>query len=188
MKRTPKRVAMLAALLTLALFVAACGSSSKDKGGSVKSSAGQKIPQGKSGGELTVLSAGDVDYMDPGQMYYTFGYMIGYSVNRPLYSFKPDDAEHPVPDVAAGPPVQDHAWERGGRLARVRTVFNTPAMAAAVLRVEPPPPCQLQLVATPIQTPRTSMEPKCSSSTLRSKSSFEVASSRSRLSARTSRK
>jgi ABC-type Fe3+-citrate transport system substrate-binding protein len=46
MTRTPKRVAMLAALLALALFVAACGSSSNDKGGSVKSSAGQKIPQG----------------------------------------------------------------------------------------------------------------------------------------------
>jgi peptide/nickel transport system substrate-binding protein len=105
MTRTPKRVAMLAALLTLALFVAACGSSSKNSGGSVKSSAGQKIPQGKQGGELTVLSAGDVDYMDPGQMYYTFGYMIGYSVNRALYSFKPDNAEKPVPDIAAADPV-----------------------------------------------------------------------------------
>jgi len=40
----PKRVAMLAALLTLALFVAACGSSSSDKGGTVKSSAGQRFP------------------------------------------------------------------------------------------------------------------------------------------------
>ena len=105
MTRTPKRVAMLAALLALALFVAACGSSSSDKGGTVKSSAGQKIPQGKQGGELTVLSAGDVDYMDPGQMYYTFGYMIGYSVNRALYSFKPDNAEKPVPDIAASDPV-----------------------------------------------------------------------------------
>ena len=105
MTRTPKRVAMLAALLALILFVAACGSSSNNKGGSVKSSAGQKIPQGKTGGELTVLSAGDVDYMDPGQMYYTFGYMIGYSVNRALYSFKPDNAEKPVPDIAAADPV-----------------------------------------------------------------------------------
>ena len=72
--------------------------------GGVKSSAGQKIPQGKQGGELTVLSAGDVDYMDPGQMYYTFGYMIGYSVNRPLYSFKPDNAEKPVSGHRRGDP------------------------------------------------------------------------------------
>ena len=102
MTRTPKRVAMLAALMALALIVAACGSSSSNGGGTVKSSAGQKIPQGKQGGEVTVLSAGDVDYMDPGQMYYTFGYMIGYSVNRALYSFKPDNAEKPVADIAAG--------------------------------------------------------------------------------------
>src|SRR4051794_19204788 len=104
MTRTPKRVAMLAALMALALFVAACGSSGGGGGGTVKSSAGQKIPQGKQGGEVTVLSAGDVDYMDPGQMYYTFGYMIGYSVNRPLYSFKPDNAEKAVPDTADGEP------------------------------------------------------------------------------------
>src|SRR3954465_7413100 len=42
--------------------------------------------------------------MDPGQMYYTFGYMVGYSVNRALYSFKPDNAEKPVPDIAATAP------------------------------------------------------------------------------------
>src|SRR3954453_18674744 len=104
MTRTPKRVAMLAALMSLALFVAACGSSSSSSSGTVKSSAGQKIPQGKQGGELTVLSAGDVDYMDPGQMYYTFGYMIAYAVNRALYSFKPDNAEKPVPDNAEAEP------------------------------------------------------------------------------------
>jgi peptide/nickel transport system substrate-binding protein len=104
MTRTPKRVAMLAVFAALALFVAACGSSSSSSSGTVASSAGQKIPQGKQGGTITVLSAGDVDYMDPGQMYYTFGYMIGYSVNRPLYSFKPDNATKPVPDVADGEP------------------------------------------------------------------------------------
>src|SRR5213078_1560341 len=42
--------------------------------------------------------------MDPGQMYYTFGYMIGYAVQRPLYSFRPDNAEKPVPDLADGEP------------------------------------------------------------------------------------
>jgi peptide/nickel transport system substrate-binding protein len=103
MTRTPQRVAMLAAFFALALFVAACGSSSNNTSG-VKSSAGQKIPQGKQGGDVTVLSAGDVDYMDPGQMYYTFGYMIGYAVNRSLYSFKPDNATKPVPDIAESDP------------------------------------------------------------------------------------
>ena len=51
-----------------------------------------------------MLASADVDYLDPGQTYYTFGYMVHYAVNRTLYSFKPDNSEKPVPDLAAGPP------------------------------------------------------------------------------------
>jgi peptide/nickel transport system substrate-binding protein len=88
--------------------LAACGSS--DKGGSTRTSSSKSstsptaIKAGKAGGKLTVLSAGDVDYLDPGLAYYTFGYMVQYAVNRTLYSFKPDNSEKPVPDLAAGPP------------------------------------------------------------------------------------
>ena len=46
----------------------------------------------------------DVDYLDPGQAYYTFGYIVPYSTNRTLYSFKPGDSVKPVPDLAEGPP------------------------------------------------------------------------------------
>ena len=38
-----------------------------------------------------MLSSGDVDYIDPGQDYYQFGYMVQYAVNRTLYSFAADD-------------------------------------------------------------------------------------------------
>ena len=62
------------------------------------------IKPGTPGGKLTVLASADVDYLDPGQTYYTFGYMVLYSTNRPLYSFKPDDSAKPVPDLATGPP------------------------------------------------------------------------------------
>ena len=62
------------------------------------------IKPGKRGGKLTVLASADVDYLDPGQTYYTFGYMVQYAVNRTLYSFKPDNSEKPVPDLATGPP------------------------------------------------------------------------------------
>ena len=55
-------------------------------------------------GSATFLSAGDVDYLDPGQTYYTFGYMVQFAVNRPLYSFVPGGTA-PVPDLASGPPV-----------------------------------------------------------------------------------
>jgi len=60
--------------------------------------------EGKKGGKVTFLAAADVDYLDPGQTYYTFGYTVAYATNRPLYSFKPDDAETPVPDFAEGEP------------------------------------------------------------------------------------
>jgi peptide/nickel transport system substrate-binding protein len=60
--------------------------------------------KGKKGGKVTFLAAADVDYLDPGQTYYTFGYTVQYAVNRPLYSFEPDDADTPVPDLAEGDP------------------------------------------------------------------------------------
>jgi peptide/nickel transport system substrate-binding protein len=88
--------------------VAACGSSGNDKGGGTASSGQSTSPTaikaGTAGGKLTVLASGDVDYVDPGLDYYTFGYMVQYAVNRTLYSFKPDNSEKPVPDLAAGPP------------------------------------------------------------------------------------
>jgi peptide/nickel transport system substrate-binding protein len=99
----------LAALaVAAALTFVACGGTS-DKGEGGASSAGETssataIKPGEAGGKLTVLAAGDVDYLDPGQVYYTFGYMVHYAVNRTLYSFKPDDSKTPVPDIADGEP------------------------------------------------------------------------------------
>jgi peptide/nickel transport system substrate-binding protein len=88
--------------------IAACGSSDKGTGGGTSSVARSTSPTaikaGAAGGKLTVLASGDVDYVDPGLDYYTFGYMVQYAVNRTLYSFKPDNSEKPVPDLAAGPP------------------------------------------------------------------------------------
>jgi peptide/nickel transport system substrate-binding protein len=55
------------------------------------------------GGNATFLSVGDVDSLDPGQTYYTFGYTVLYATNRTLYSYKPGTIS-PVPDLATGPP------------------------------------------------------------------------------------
>ena len=38
----------------------------------------------QAGGTITVLSAGDVDHIDPGQAYYSFTYEITYATQRPL--------------------------------------------------------------------------------------------------------
>ncbi len=101
------RFAVLAVLVVFAsLAVAACGSDDNSTSKQAANGAIKKtLPTGAKGGSVTALSAGDVDYMDPGQQYYTFGYQIGYSVNRPLYYFSPADSSKQIPDVAAGEPT-----------------------------------------------------------------------------------
>jgi peptide/nickel transport system substrate-binding protein len=60
--------------------------------------------EGKKGGKLTVLSAGDVDFLDPGKTYYTYTIGILNALHRGLYTYAPDDTTKPVPDLAAGDP------------------------------------------------------------------------------------
>src|SRR5205823_2200836 len=87
---------LLTALLAVGAMVAVgCGSSNSSTGSSGGKAAkanvapnGAQIGSGKQGGAVTFLAAADVDYIDPGQTYYTFGYMVQYAVNRTLYSFK----------------------------------------------------------------------------------------------------
>ena len=59
---------------------------------------------GKKGGKLTVLSAGDVDYMDPQKTYYTYAIGIINAIHRGLYAYPPADPLEPVPDLAEGMP------------------------------------------------------------------------------------
>jgi peptide/nickel transport system substrate-binding protein len=56
------------------------------------------------GGHVTFLAAADIDSLDPGQTFSAFGYVVEYAVNRTLYSFRPNNSAHPVPDLAAGVP------------------------------------------------------------------------------------
>src|SRR3954463_15651619 len=93
-----------ALVAALALAAAGCGGSSSSEGGSPGSSSNAAPVQGKKGGKVTFLAAADVDYLDPGQTYYTFGYAVAYATQRPLYSFKPDDADTPIPDLAESDP------------------------------------------------------------------------------------
>src|SRR4051812_35654780 len=87
-----------------ALVVAGCGGGN-DEGGGKSSTSSTKAPTGaKRGGDLKVLYASDVDHMDPRQTYYQYGFLVAYATQRPLYSYKPDDAKTPQPDLADGPP------------------------------------------------------------------------------------
>jgi len=95
-------VALVAAL---SLGVAACGSSGGGGNSNEKPKTGNPNPTGgKKGGKLTVLWTGDVDFIDCGRTYYQMGYFICFSTQRPLYSYKPDDGSHIVPDLAAAAP------------------------------------------------------------------------------------
>lgn len=60
--------------------------------------------QGQKGGKLTVLSSGDVDYMDPGKTYYTYAIGIMNAIHRGLYAYPPAETLEPVPDLAADMP------------------------------------------------------------------------------------
>ena len=97
---------LLGMVAILALGVAGCGGDDDEGGGGSggETTTGAPIDEGKKGGDITFLAAGDVDYLDPGQSYYTFGYMVGYATHRPLYSFTPEDSKNPVPDLADGEP------------------------------------------------------------------------------------
>ncbi len=98
------------ALLAFALVLSSCGDD--DSGG--ETAAGTPAEQyppvtaapadAKKGGELTVLNAGDIDYMDPGAAYYQNTYMVTLAGHRTLMGWAPDDVDNPRPDLAASEP------------------------------------------------------------------------------------
>ena len=97
-------MAMAGAALALALGAAACG----DDAGRRRLARGRR-PRGPAraaaaAARVTVLSAGDVDYVDPGQTYYAFGYQVAYATQRALYTYQPGDLELPTPDLATAQP------------------------------------------------------------------------------------
>ncbi|HSD77842.1 MAG TPA: ABC transporter substrate-binding protein [Solirubrobacteraceae bacterium] len=113
-----KRLAAATAAALLAAGVAACGGSSDSGGagsGGGPAATGGDAPA-KRGGKVTVLAAGDVDYVDPGQSYYVFGLMVSTAVNRQLYTYKPGDDQRPTPDLATGQPQ----ISRDGRTVTVK--------------------------------------------------------------------
>src|SRR4029078_4783076 len=95
--------AAVAASAALALVVAGCGSSSNDNSSSTpKAGSAPAGSSAKKGGGLKGRYAADVDFMDPRAPYYQYGFLVAYATQRPLYSYKQDDATTPPPDLAAG--------------------------------------------------------------------------------------
>lgn len=99
-------VAAAFALVVAAGTLVGCGSKK-----STTSTAGKGVTpppplntKGKKGGTLTVLTASDVDSMDPGYAYYAFDYEVVYATQRPLYSYKAD-SNTVYPDLATEMPT-----------------------------------------------------------------------------------
>jgi peptide/nickel transport system substrate-binding protein len=105
MIRSPLRLLAALALLALTFVVAACGSSSSKSSGSSEGKASNgSVTTGKKGGKLEQLGASDVDFLDPGQTYYTGGYQVLYATMTTLYMPKPD-SNNAVPGLADGQPT-----------------------------------------------------------------------------------
>jgi peptide/nickel transport system substrate-binding protein len=110
-----KRLIVLA-LVALAMLVAGCGGDDDNKGGGGKKAA-TTPSEGKKGGTLTVISASDVDSLDPGYWYYQYDYMALYeTTQRGLYGWEPDKTT-PTADLAEGDPeITD-----GGKTITIKT-------------------------------------------------------------------
>jgi peptide/nickel transport system substrate-binding protein len=90
-------VRALAPVALAALLTAGCGG----KNGLTNERTGSGP---KRGGELTILSFGDVTSLDPGYWYYAYDYQaLAQPTQRALYGFEPA-ATTPTPDLAAGMP------------------------------------------------------------------------------------
>ncbi|MDX6679562.1 MAG: peptide/nickel transport system substrate-binding protein [Solirubrobacteraceae bacterium] len=95
---TPRSHSLSRVLLVCAALAA---SGCANKNGLTNSGGGSVA---KTGGELTVLSLGDVTSLDPGAWYYAYDYQaLAQPTQRALYGFRPADTT-PSPDLAAGMP------------------------------------------------------------------------------------
>jgi peptide/nickel transport system substrate-binding protein len=97
------------AVLVLAVIVAGIAAAVAVAARSARTTAAKR------GGTITVLSAGDVDHIDPGAAYYSYSYEITYATQRPLLAYKPSSV-FAVPDLAAAMPKLSN----GGRTVTVR--------------------------------------------------------------------
>src|SRR5262245_55469396 len=96
---------LVLAIVALAFVVAGCGGGGNKSSGGGGGKASTTVSEGaKKGGHLDVLSASDVDGLDPGYWYYQYDYMALYQpTQRALYGWEADK-DQPTPDLAEGQP------------------------------------------------------------------------------------
>ena len=116
MRQMLLRAMLLGTVAVASLALAACGSdgssesSSSDSGSTDSVQAEYAAPteapeDAQEGGELTVIAASDVDYIDPGAQYYQFSYMVSAATQSTLVGWAPGDVEEPTPLLATELPT-----------------------------------------------------------------------------------
>src|SRR5690242_8077689 len=103
----------LSLVTVTAVAIAACGSKKDDQTtpGSTASA--------KRGGTLTVPWSADVDSIDPGQTYYSGGYMVANVTQRTPIAYEPGSSK-PRPDLAVAAPGGVPGWPHGHGQAALR--------------------------------------------------------------------
>ncbi len=129
----------LGAIVALALTVSACGSDD-DSSSSDSSSASSdtqfapptEAPDGAAeGGDMTVIAASDVDYIDPGAAYYQFTFMVTSATQSSLEAYAPADVEEPTPLLATEAPTVSEDGKTITYTIRDDVKFSPPVNRAA---------------------------------------------------------
>jgi peptide/nickel transport system substrate-binding protein len=96
---------LVLAIVVLGLVFVGCGGDDNKSSGGGGGKASTTVSEGaKKGGHLDVLSASDVDGLDPGYWYYQYDYMALFEpTQRSLYGWEADKTQ-PTPDLADGEP------------------------------------------------------------------------------------
>lgn len=117
MRKTFLRALVPGMFLIAALALAACGSDGSSDSSSSSSSSSTEAAQkqyaapteapadAQSGGDLTVIAASDVDYIDPGAAYYQYSFMVDSATQSPLEAYAPADIENATPLLATEAPT-----------------------------------------------------------------------------------
>jgi peptide/nickel transport system substrate-binding protein len=96
---------LVLAIVVLGLVFVGCGGDDNKSSGGGGGKASTTVSEGaKKGGHLDILSASDVDGLDPGYWYYQYDYMaLMEPTQRSLYGWEADKTQ-PTPDLAEGEP------------------------------------------------------------------------------------
>lgn len=145
MRRKMLRALMPGTVVVAAVALAACGSDgSSDSSSSGSAETGATDAQqaefaaptappedAQSGGDLSVIAASDVDYIDPGAAYYQFTFMVTAATQSSLTAYAPDDVEESTPMLATELPTVSEDGKTVTYTLRDDVMFSPPVDRAA---------------------------------------------------------